>query len=497
MALDESLGVTLPNIPFGGKPGAAGEAYQKFLKENEPRAQQGRQAKEEIELGKAQVPMQVQAGVAGAKAAGAEETARQIRDMPELAEFKEKVKSRPAFVPTQESAKDIMNLFTLTTVIGFALGGAGKAHAQQALSAMNGMVEGHLKGRDDLYKREKDIYDENMKALDRMIEGLKTEIAQGTELAKLGGTAATEKNTQAAYSKGATSLGELAKKLPLVAFNENFNEIAKNWAKVTEGAQKEEERAATAKAAMDRVIYERTHPTITPEFKEVQVKKADGTTVLGSFNARTGQYVDQNGQPISDAVSATTVAAPGSGTAKSQQTAERVLQQDVGNAKFNLENLYEVGKKTGKLPGASDAFLNNFRGTLISDIARYATYSTIDKGLQGNDALLLNMAYDIASAGTGGRGALSDAKVKAVAAQIPLEGEAESVKRTKWNALVQRVVEANKSLPEDKRIELPKDLVDYFQKGESTSAPKEGDKSTSKSGKPIIYRNGAWHYEGT
>lgn len=344
MALEESLGVTLPNIPFGGKPGSAGKAYQDFLTVNEPKAQLAQTAKQEVELGKQQIPMQAQADVAGAKAAGAEQTAKQISEMPALAEYKEAVKSRPAFVPTKESAQDIMNLFTLTTVIGFALGGAGKSHAQQALSAMNGMVEGHIKGREDLYKKEKDIYDENMKALDRMIEGLKTEISQGTELAKLGGTAATEKLTQAAYGKGATTMGDLAKKLPAVAFLDNFKQISENWAKVSELASKEEQRAAGEKAAMDRIVYERTHPTITPEYKEVQYQMKDGSTQLGTFNARSGKYLDAQNQPMdmSQVKGANTVSAAAKAT-KGSQADQRFAYNIVQNFEAATSDLKNVG----------------------------------------------------------------------------------------------------------------------------------------------------------
>jgi hypothetical protein len=472
MALEDSLATkpkTLPTSNLGkAKAAIAGIGY---TPEEAQKVQAGFQAKEDIGIGQKAEEMRAKAGEAAAGAAGARETSRLIEQDPLTAQIKEKTEERSKpFVPTQETAKDLSNLFTLTTVIGFALGGAGKSHAQQAVSAMNGMLEGHLKGRDDLYKREKDIYEENMKALDKIISTLTSERTFNVENYKLKGTAMADERKQAAYETGATNISNLVSKTGDVATGEFLKQVVEMRNKAKESETKLYETAYKADREFALKKYEKEHPSITPEFKEVQVKKADGSTVLGSFNARTGQYVDQNGQPITDAVSATTVAAPGTGTAKSQQTAERVLQADVGNAKFNLENLYKVGKKTGKLPGASDAFLNNFKGSIISDITRYATYSTIDKGLQGNDALLLNMAYDIASAGTGGRGALSDAKVKAVAAQIPLQGEAESVKRTKWNALVQRVVEANKTLPEDKRVELPEDLVDYFQKGESTSA---------------------------
>jgi len=38
---------------------------------------------------------------------------------------------------------------------------------QAAMSAMNGMLEGHQKGRADLYKQQKDIFETNQKLLDK------------------------------------------------------------------------------------------------------------------------------------------------------------------------------------------------------------------------------------------------------------------------------------------------------------------------------------------
>jgi hypothetical protein len=241
------------------------------------------------------------------------------------------------------------------------------------------MIEGHIKGRDDLYKREKDIYDENMKALDRIIEGLKTEIATGTEIAKLGGTAATEKNTQAAYAKGATSLGDLAKKLPLVAFTDNFNEVAKNWKSVTDIATKEEERAATAKAAMDRAIYERTHPIVTPEFKEVQYVMKDGTTQLGSYDARSGKYLNAQKQPMdmSQVQGANTVGAAGKaqkGTQADQRFAYNIVQ-NFEAATTDLKNVASLpaGTILGTFAGMTGQSGSGLLSSLENTFARKLT----------------------------------------------------------------------------------------------------------------------------
>jgi hypothetical protein len=162
--------------------------------------------------------------------------------------------------------------------------------------------------------------------------------------------------------------------------------------------------------------------------------------------------------------------------AASQETALRVMQQDIGNAKYNLEDLKKAGEKSKELPGGSVAFANYFKGDIRSDIIRYATTQFVETDLQSNDALMLNLAFDIASAQSGGRGQLSDAKVRAVVAQMPLSEQPEDTKATKWAALMTRVNEANKTLPKDKQVEIPDSLEKYFM-GERYK--KEGSREIS------------------
>ena len=115
--------------------------------------------------------------LAEADVQGREAFKKAIETDPFRAEYREKVKEQAdtKFVPTQETAGDLGLLFTLTNILGFAIGGKSKGNAQAAMSAMNGMLEGHQKGRQDIYKQEKDKFDENFKALDKTIQSLKTQ----------------------------------------------------------------------------------------------------------------------------------------------------------------------------------------------------------------------------------------------------------------------------------------------------------------------------------
>jgi len=94
------------------------------------------------------------------------------------------------FIPTQDNAKDLSGLFSMVALIGGAIGGSGKDNAIQAMSAMNGMLTGYQKGRADLYKREKDIFDTNFKALKTKTEVLTNRLKQIAELAAIDSEAA-------------------------------------------------------------------------------------------------------------------------------------------------------------------------------------------------------------------------------------------------------------------------------------------------------------------
>ena len=126
----------------------------------------------------------------------------------------EKVKERAdtTFVPTKETAADMGLLFTLTNIVGFMIGGKSKGNAQQAMSAMNGMLEGHQKGREDLYKKEKAIFEENTKALDKTIEALDRQFKEAMQIYAVDKEAGMAEAQSAIAEHNATFLGDALKK---------------------------------------------------------------------------------------------------------------------------------------------------------------------------------------------------------------------------------------------------------------------------------------------
>jgi len=147
------------------------------------------QAKAEKDVGMADVGLEKakeaqQIKELESQTAFAEKTAREAKELPEREALKAKRKeiSEMAFVPSKETAQDIAGLFSLINVIGMAIGGGGKQGAQRAMYAMNGMLEGHQKGRSDLYKKEKDEFDKNFKVMQEAVKTLEKDYEEALKM---------------------------------------------------------------------------------------------------------------------------------------------------------------------------------------------------------------------------------------------------------------------------------------------------------------------------
>ena len=99
-----------------------------------------------------------------------------------LEQYKANIQKIPAFVPTQDSAKDLAGLFSIMGVLGAGMSGSGHASAMGAMASMTGMMDGWKQGRQDLYQKEKDQYDKHVAAIKNVNE---TEFKELQEAHKL------------------------------------------------------------------------------------------------------------------------------------------------------------------------------------------------------------------------------------------------------------------------------------------------------------------------
>jgi len=123
------------------------------------------------------------------------------------------------------------------------------------------------------------------------------------------------------------------------------------------------------------------------------------------------------------------------------------LEQDIGTGYKRLDDLI-ASAKPGEIPGASPAFGRFMKGDGVYAAAEAAAAKgMIPPGLKKNDAILLGLAFDIASARGGGRGQLSDTKIREVQQMMPLNTDDQKTRAYKISLIENALDEANKSLP--------------------------------------------------
>lgn len=166
----------------------------------------------------------------------------------------------PAFVPDKESAKDIAGLFSMVSVMGMLLGGGGKLNAMQALSAMNGMLEGHQKGRADLYKKQATEFDKNFKSMIKKHEEFRKKMEDAVKLAAVDKEAGMAEAKMAAVEAGSPIIKAMVDRGEIVRALETLNDTVQGREAALKLVLTEQDRAATRKAAAERdAAAERRH----------------------------------------------------------------------------------------------------------------------------------------------------------------------------------------------------------------------------------------------
>lgn len=154
-------------------------------------------------------------------------------------------KMEAPFVPTKETAGDMAQLFALVNIAGFALGAGGKRNSQAALSGMNGMLEGYQKGRQDLYKKEKDAFDTNIKQLKMRYDTLDRQLKEALETYKTDKQAGLQKADMAYAQAGADFYKKYADKFGLAAMYEYHKQAYDGANRMFDKKVQEEDRART------------------------------------------------------------------------------------------------------------------------------------------------------------------------------------------------------------------------------------------------------------
>jgi hypothetical protein len=281
---------------------------------------------------------------------------RAIEALPEREVYKERVAELNAtkFEPTKDTLQDIAGLFSLIGVIGTVM---GKGNAMQAMSAMNGMMEGHIKGRRDLVKQQALEFDKNFKALQTKVDAAYKEFQDAVNLRMYDQKAGQEAITMAIARSESPLLKEMeARQGPLktLAFLKDVRDnTLGNSVKLNNDLKaKADERAiratkTTGKGGVTSVLLAGRAENIREAFAQaardiVNVTKFPEGTMLGTFAGLTGASADSMVSGIRNGIARGV-------TDKEQRMLETLIAGLEGHLAFALGGGYATSQSKARM----------------------------------------------------------------------------------------------------------------------------------------------------
>lgn len=278
-----------------------------------------------------------------------ERLGQEAKDLPErkqLGEARQQLQEM-AFAPSKETAQDLAAMFSLISVVGMV---AGKGNSQLAMSAMNGMLEGHQKGRTDLYRQQQIEFDKNFKAMQAKISTLEKGVTEAMELKKYDKEAGEQKLIMELAKAESPLLKAMKDKQGDVAVLNNIRSIRKDMdtlvninntlqAKAEQRQDKKEEMAQRERLAKAAKIAadERARLSREQQLKLAEVKAGSPKALKkGEFQANyIGDIIGRNVDP----------------DAASKAAAGTMY-------KMSLKELQELNMKLGGAPGLKVTFVD-------------------------------------------------------------------------------------------------------------------------------------------
>jgi hypothetical protein len=457
-------------------------------------------------------------------------------DMQEFKKFADESADKMMFVPSQTTAPLLGVVFATIGATGLLLGGLSKGNAKAALSAMNGMAEGFAKGKEDLYKQERQTFDTNVKAMTQRMGILKSKLDVAREKMKYDAEAADLEANAAFAEAGAdflkvnkdkfglqdsiikletqikqndtwarlmeTKKSAAIKELESQRFKAHESELTRNQQmsiqRMLESGREERAAesiaAANARAASDRkmraLIAQMGQQSVQP------IGMADGQLMVmdksGNISSRplpegfkgAGKLAEKGGTSLK----------PG---AKLQEgyVAQNIFASDITEMKNQLQDpdLQKLIKNY-----RPEAFFSE-KSDYLDQLLSTNLPPKLNKFLTTIKDFRNNYYLDKSGKAVTGGEALRNYGV------VPQPGDTAERMSQKFDGLEKRVknqIAINQQLYGFPELKIPSGtstgLVpnqSYGISAQESSGPKEGDEAPSKSGKPMVFKNGAWEYK--
>lgn len=257
---------TLQKLTSMDRFGGIVKPYQENIEESE-------KAKREVEAAREAMQVKREVDLAKGEVAEEETFATKKAEIPQRKEI-EKIYTAAStpFIPTRDNAASLAAIFALTNIAGFAIGAGGKRNAQAAMAGMNGMLEGYQKGRVDLYKKEKDVFDTNIKRLKTQMDMLDRQIKDAEETLLTNRQLGLQKLKVAFAQAGADFYRNMEEKRGVAAMLDHHKAVKREVDQLVDRVIKEQQRADD-KAAAERRHKETMAQTATLARERIAAQK--------------------------------------------------------------------------------------------------------------------------------------------------------------------------------------------------------------------------------
>lgn len=195
----------------------------------------------------------------------------------ELSRLRARRVELPDFVPTQENAMSLGTLFGLVGVAGTLMGGKGQQSAIGAMNAMSGMMAGWRQGRTDLYNRERQKYEQEMKRVQEQNAVLQRDFQHALNVMKTDLDAGLARAREAAARHGVSIAGAAAARQGAAGIQNFLQGLRSSMMQIEATQARQGGEAPIAR----------------------MVRDTEGNQRYYAANRRTGELIrDANGEPV-------------------------------------------------------------------------------------------------------------------------------------------------------------------------------------------------------
>ena len=396
--------------------------------------------------------------------------------------------AEPAFNPTKNTPLEIGKIFSMIATMGIMSGGGGKLGAMQAMNAMTGMLKGYQAGDQAAYERAKTEYDEGIKTIQSHNAQILQHLEKAMTLEATDREAAMVEKEMAARLAGSSSI--ITKQLEM-------------------GKAQSAYETAKGVLAQHNKLEEVTAQRRLIEDEAARARQYQRETSLMLVGARTEQKAGETASWLNDTLGTNFNAAQATQVVNAAEAmAEAKELQNIVTNKPSI-----VGRE-GQARQFTDRYIQSF---ISGTPAPQDTELADPNDAEAQEALVFAkryasylIKYEKALVGSGGKNftvqlqnrwnaLLSQNQFSAAGLVNVLDEQIRDVSSS--------ATSLSKKLDKDFLTNLGTDIKQWSVGGISTATPapsgagthKEGDKDVSKSGRPMTWINGKWHYddEGT